>query len=647
MTSTRRPLLLLTSVSVLLASGVVAPRRARADSPFARTIDAQLFQPAIGPRNFLTLEGTDVPDHKRLSFGLTLNYQSRPYSTYTQGTAAGTAYLIDNQFGGELDAAIGLFDRFQVGLGLPYTAYLSGDAIDAMGAATGGRLTENGIGDMRLEAKAQLAALGDDDQYSFAASGGITLPTSKSVTDSAYLGDKNVTGRLKGIGMVSLGHVRAAANLGLLFRGTSYAFATQMSHQVLYGAAAAYDVGHRVEVILELAGRSGIPQFNQFYTDVNPFEVDIAGRWGVTSMVSVLAGGGKGLGTGIGAPHLRLFAGVQFNPDFRDRDHDGVYDVDDKCPDQPEDRDGFQDQDGCPDPDNDNDGILDAQDKCPNDAEDLDQFEDEDGCPDPDNDKDGIPDLNDACPNAPEDGKGKRPHDGCPSTSEESDGDGVPDATDKCPDDPEGREGLPADDGCPDLDNDNDGIPDNFDNCPNDAEDPDGFEDEDGCPDPDNDKDGFLDAEDKCPLQAETLNGNKDDDGCPDPGAEIVHLLPGKIEVDDRIAFGGSKSGKAVLRESSARNVRLVGLVMKGHTEIKKLRIEVRADGVSKNETQARADAIKETLVAKGVDAARLEAVGMGGGGSRVDFLITEMAAAPKAPGQVGDAPKIEAPATP
>src|SRR5450432_4651300 len=591
MTSTRRPLLLLTSVSVLLASGVVAPRRARADSPFARTIDAQLFQPAIGPRNFLTLEGTDVPDHKRLSFGLTLNYQSRPYSTYTQGTAAGTAYLIDNQFGGELDAAIGLFDRFQVGLGLPYTAYLSGDAIDAMGAATGGRLTENGIGDMRLEAKAQLAALGDDDQYSFAASGGITLPTSKSVTDSAYLGDKNVTGRLKGIGMVSLGHVRAAANLGLLFRGTSYAFATQMSHQVLYGAAAAYDVGHRVEVILELAGRSGIPQFNQFYTDVNPFEVDIAGRWGVTSMVSVLAGGGKGLGTGIGAPQLRLFAGVQFNPDFRDRDHDGVYDVDDKCPDQPEDRDGFQDQDGCPDPDNDNDGIPDAQDKCPNDPEDLDQFEDEDGCPDPDNDKDGIPDLNDACPNAPEDHKGKRPNDGCPSSAEDSDGDGVPDNVDKCPDDPEDRDGFQDDDGCPDLDNDN--------------------------------------------------------DGSPDPGAEIVHLLPGKIEVDDRIAFGGSKSGKAVLRESSARNVRLVGLVMKGHTEIKKLRIEVRADGVSKNETQARADAIKETLVAKGVDAARLEAVGMGGGGSRVDFLITEMAAAPKAPGQVGDAPKIEAPATP
>ncbi len=98
-----------------------------------------------------------------------------------------------------------------------------------------------------------------------------------------------------------------------------------------------------------------------------------------------------------------------FNPDFRDRDHDGIYDTDDKCPDQPEDRDGFQDEDGCPDPDNDGDGIPDVKDKCPNEAEDVDDFQDADGCPDPDNDNDGIPDINDACPNAPEDHKGKKP----------------------------------------------------------------------------------------------------------------------------------------------------------------------------------------------------------------------------------------------
>ncbi len=54
----------------------------------------------------------------------------------------------------------------------------------------------------------------------------------------------------------------------------------------------------------------------------------------------------------------------------------------DQCPNDPEDKDGFQDQDGCPDPDNDHDGIPDVKDKCPNEPETFNGFEDEDGCPD-------------------------------------------------------------------------------------------------------------------------------------------------------------------------------------------------------------------------------------------------------------------------
>src|SRR5262249_60370358 len=50
----------------------------------------------------------------------------------------------------------------------------------------------------------------------------------------------------------------------------------------------------------------------------------------------------------------------------RDTDQDGIRDDIDKCPNEPEDKDGFEDADGCPDPDNDQDGILDVNDKCPN-----------------------------------------------------------------------------------------------------------------------------------------------------------------------------------------------------------------------------------------------------------------------------------------
>ena len=65
-----------------------------------------------------------------------------------------------------------------------------------------------------------------------------------------------------------------------------------------------------------------------------------------------------------------------------DRDGDGVPDDVDKCPDEPEDRDGFEDDDGCPDPDNDGDGIPDVSDKCPNDPENFNGYQDDDGCPD-------------------------------------------------------------------------------------------------------------------------------------------------------------------------------------------------------------------------------------------------------------------------
>ncbi|HEX3477988.1 MAG TPA: OmpA family protein [Kofleriaceae bacterium] len=65
-----------------------------------------------------------------------------------------------------------------------------------------------------------------------------------------------------------------------------------------------------------------------------------------------------------------------------DPDHDGIRGAADKCPNEPEDKDGFQDEDGCPDPDNDNDGVPDAQDKCPLEPETKNGYQDEDGCPD-------------------------------------------------------------------------------------------------------------------------------------------------------------------------------------------------------------------------------------------------------------------------
>lgn len=97
-------------------------------------------------------------------------------------------------------------------------------------------------------------------------------------------------------------------------------------------------------------------------------------------------------------------------PTDGDRDGDGILDTMDACPNEAEDRDGFGDDDGCPDFDNDRDGIPDARDQCPNEPEDPDGFADDDGCPESDNDNDGMIDSLDQCPNAP----GPQSTGGCP-----------------------------------------------------------------------------------------------------------------------------------------------------------------------------------------------------------------------------------------
>ncbi|MGV3625315.1 MAG: OmpA family protein [Archangium sp.] len=153
-----------------------------------------------------------------------------------------------------------------------------------------------------------------------------------------------------------------------------------------------------------------------------------------------------------------------------DKDGDGVLDKDDQCPSLP----GPAENRGCPveAKDRDGDGIVDSVDRCIDQPEDKDGFQDEDGCPEPDNDNDGILDTADKCPNE----AGPMQNLGCPIV--DKDGDGINDDVDKCPNEPEDKDGFQDEDGCPDLDNDGDTVPDDRDDCPNDP----GPVDNKGCP---------------------------------------------------------------------------------------------------------------------------------------------------------------------
>lgn len=91
--------------------------------------------------------------------------------------------------------------------------------------------------------------------------------------------------------------------------------------------------------------------------------------------------------------------------------------------------------------DPDGDGLSGAADHCPDEAEDKDGYRDDDGCPDRDNDGDGVQDPVDQCPNE----KGSPAQHGCPVLDPDTDGDGLTDGKDDCPLKP----GPAATHGCP------------------------------------------------------------------------------------------------------------------------------------------------------------------------------------------------------
>ena len=240
------------------------------------------------------------------------------------------------------------------------------------------------------------------------------------------------------------GPVVLAGNLGVEFQSNREFRNLEIGHDLTYRVGAKYRVlEDRFHVGGELYGETPLANFAS--RENSPLE-GLLGVDVITDIGLVISGGaGGGIAPGIGSPEFRAFLGVSYPGVDRDADGDGIPDADDKCPNKPEDIDGFEDEDGCPDPDNDGDGIVDDADQCPNKPENKNGYQDRDGCPDADKDTDGdgILDMDDECPEKAEDKDGFEDEDGCPDP--DNDGDGVADADDECPD----ELGLDDNAGCP------------------------------------------------------------------------------------------------------------------------------------------------------------------------------------------------------
>ena len=567
--------------TLALGALLLASAPARAADPV--TLPVLNFQPAASTINYFQTEGGLVLPHLSPSVHLLMNYAHRPLEMRNTDSDSVLSEVVRYQVNADLCIAMGFFDRLELGIALPVTLVQESGDLGRLDRDAGSAII-GGLGDIRIVPKLRIHTKGS-------ATLGLSLPLSvPSGSQENFLGNDNVTFAPRFIFAIDTEYFSLALNAGyrLRFDQSVNFSATQtltVDDEVIgsLGMKVAVWKG-RVDLIAD-----SFVSMSIWEQDEEEIPVEVLGGVRVTFPYGIIAnvGGGAGVTRGYGAPRFRVFWGVGYQyvkekevpkPVDDDWDKDGILNAVDKCPRDPEDKDNFEDADGCPELDNDKDGINDTEDKCPLEPEDKDGIDDADGCPDNDNDKDGILDN-----------------------------------VDKCPLEPEDKDGFEDADGCPELDNDKDGILDQQDRCPNDPEDKDNFEDADGCPDPDNDKDGILDKDDKCPLQPEVFNGVKDDDGCPDKSRGPVKIQRGKITVPP-VYFA---TGKDVILERSFPVLRLVADTLKKNKWVKKVRIEGHTDNRGNDNynlqlSKRRAASVMRFLLGEGVESARLASEGYG-----------------------------------
>jgi outer membrane protein OmpA-like peptidoglycan-associated protein len=564
-------------LAALVGATALVPRSARAQ----RGIDTELFRPALDSYGIFSVERAQTSHQWDFGFKVYANYAHQPLRLDffdANANAPRRKTAIDYQAALNFGLHLGFTDWLEIAIDFPVSAQSYTDAYGKYGSAGDATLSRTGFYaadrftnvpppdaaplDTRLALKARLFRRG---VFGMALAATVTIPFGD---ETAFLGDANFTFRPLLIADISRGPLTIAVNAGAIIREHTTVYdphdvalqvpkprvLLDVGDELTWSAGIAYRFVQWVGLAAEAYGYVplvGISGVTRDYTG------DVLGGLQIFPARDVALGVGAGANVfGDARRHdaFRVFFGLSWapaekgavSPNAVDSDNDGVPDSQDLCPTQPEDHDGFQDEDGCPDLDNDGDGIPDRVDLCPNEAEDRDGYQDNDGCPDTDND-----------------------------------GDGVPDAQDKCPNDPEDRDGFQDDDGCPDADNDGDGIPD---------------------------------VTDKCPNEPETRNGVDDDDGCPDSGG-VAAPIGLKLELTERVGFD---PGKSALSKKTEADLDKVAEKLKANPQAKRIRIEGHTDKLEAGPkraaalSQARADAVREYLVKRGIEGERLQAVGYG-----------------------------------
>lgn len=338
---------------------------ALAQEPAVPTINAQTYRAPVDARGTMWADSAGtVVDELIAAPRLVLHYTWRPLAYVAEDQDP--VWLVSDVM--QADAILAThYDRFRLSVYVPVYLY------------SAGQLTEDGagLGDVGVDGRVTLLDPADVP-LGLALHGGFRAPTS---TVEASLGAAAFDTELSLAATHLVGDaLELNANAGMRLGPRQELENVTLDDSFVWRVGGGYFLGEDGGLSLDLSGRAELA--DGIVAGV-PVEGLIGGWFQASQDIAVKLGIGRGITEGIGSPQLRTLAMVAYQPRAAsDRDLDGLVDRYDQCPNEPEDRDDFADDDGCPDPDNDRDGILDVADRCAEDPEDLDGYQDGDGCPD-------------------------------------------------------------------------------------------------------------------------------------------------------------------------------------------------------------------------------------------------------------------------
>ncbi len=388
-----------------------------ASSTSAQSVRLDQYRMAETPEDGFAVSRPNDLGHLRFGFRLDVDYSLNPLVYQLRGSDSTTEVtpVVEHLLAGQLGVSFGLFDRLVISAGVPVNFLMEGNLVEGQPRADG-----TSLGDVYLSLRGRL--FGErTDAFALSLQVTGTAPTANAARfQSRFAGEANFTVHPELLMEVRIADVvRITGNVGALIRERQD-FGSLLVRSELTWAVGVYAglVPNVLDLAVESWGATGFDRFGE--SQITPAEAIAGLRVQPVEGLHIGAAAGTGLVRGYGAGDFRAVLSLGYATEGDrgpgDRDADGLNDAVDQCPDEPEDRDQFADDDGCPDPDNDGDGLLDGDDQCPTEPEDMDGLADEDGCPEEDVDGDGAPDATDRCPTVPGIALAPRPEcTGCPS----------------------------------------------------------------------------------------------------------------------------------------------------------------------------------------------------------------------------------------